>query len=578
MPDQYLTWIHLSDLHMELTDTFNRNIVLEALWRDIGDFVSRGIRPDFIAFTGDVSYHGLAQEYELAIKEFFDPLLAVAKIPKERLFVIPGNHDVNRKKTIMIKDPIPMMRSEDDIRKLLESADERELLLSPFSNYKDFVSSYCPLYEGMGDPTFSHCHPIAKASTEVIISVIGLNSAWLSGFHRSTDGDVQDYGNLAMGELQVRTALSAKAPFSSANLTIVLVHHPFESLMEADRIIVEDILTRNCSIVLRGHLHRPDVLTVSSLAGDLLVIPSGAVFDSRKSPNSYNIVQVDLSTGSGIVFFRRYSHRRNEWQKDIESTGESADGQVVFKLPKYWNETLEAGIPGASKWVSAYNCVFTEECKRDLSSLGLTQDDVIALVQGEFRSHMNYFRFDLEDYPLPVRTNYIVYLDKVQQRIEFRRVVLCTRNEAKLASWNDILALYRRATRMSYRENPTDLLFRKGMHKRISSLHEDIELRIRKHYNDFYTLTADSRLREDQTESSQNTIPASTANRERMGDEIDFHLDQSSAALSEVFQIVKSMEAGDISDNDAIGLIVAAFERSLQHIHKIILRYPPIGE
>ena len=358
MQNQTLTWIHLSDLHMEQQDTFNRSVVLEALWQDIESFVTRGFQPDFIAITGDIAYHGATPEYDLAIEDFFAPLLAVAKISKDRLFVVPGNHDVNRKRTDRLRNPIPAIQTEDDIRKLLESPDERELLLSPFSGYTDFVESYLPPYQEPDSLSFAHSHRFEKG--DFLVSVVGLNSAWLSGFHQDTDGNVRDFGKLAIGEFQTRAALP-----SDAHLTIALVHHSFEWLMEVDRIVVEDILMNNCSIVLRGHLHRPEVLVVSSLAGDLLVIPSGAVFDTRNSPNAYNIVQVDLNSGTGTVYLRRYNDRRNEWQKDIESTGEKADGKFNFRLPKFWwAAAVETAGPEVSGDLRDYTCVFTNDCKR----------------------------------------------------------------------------------------------------------------------------------------------------------------------------------------------------------------------
>jgi hypothetical protein len=69
--------------------------VLKALVKSIGDYREQGRCPDLIFATGDVAYSGKADEYKLAIR-FFDDLLAAAGLEKQRLFVIPGNHDVDR--------------------------------------------------------------------------------------------------------------------------------------------------------------------------------------------------------------------------------------------------------------------------------------------------------------------------------------------------------------------------------------------------------------------------------------------------------------------------------------------------
>jgi hypothetical protein len=67
---------------MEANDLFNRKVVLSSLWEDLHKLRGLGLQADFIAFTGDVAYRGLRQEYELAAREFFDPLLKAANVDK----------------------------------------------------------------------------------------------------------------------------------------------------------------------------------------------------------------------------------------------------------------------------------------------------------------------------------------------------------------------------------------------------------------------------------------------------------------------------------------------------------------
>jgi predicted phosphodiesterase len=581
MGNQTLTWIHLSDLHIKDDDLFNRKVVFEALWQDIKEFIDKGIRPDFIAFTGDVSYHGSLKEYNLAIAEFFDPLLSVTQISKERLFVIPGNHDVNRNRSKFIKNPIPEGNLGNKISKMLQDSDQKELLLSPFSNYRKFVLSYLFTDYNIKDPELSFSQNFVQ--DDFLISIVGLNSAWLSGFNLDKNGQVDDFGKLAISEYLLREAVPI-----GAQIKIILMHHPTEWLFGEDRNQIEAFLAKNSCIILRGHLHRPDTISVSTLFGNVVVIPSGAVFDNRNSPNSYNIVQIDLKNGEGIVYLRRYNNIRNEWQKDIESTGEKGDGKSRFKVPGYFSSSSIEDEPTSSNNVRNYSITFTDDCKSDISSLNLSEEHILNLVQGEFRSHLNYFRFDIEDYPLPVRPNYIVFLSKIGHDIEFRRVVPCSRNESQLASWNDILSLYRRATRMAYRQEPLKLIQYRGMSDRICNLHMDMRLRIEKHYLDFYNIIptttpiseehrfVDEKVKERLFNKNKEVNSLSNQEYEEMRNEIYFHLLQSFSACQEVTNLQESIDIGDIKDNQAIGMMLVEFERSLQYIHKIILRYPPI--
>jgi len=50
---------------------------------------------DLVCFTGDVADWGLPEDYAQATPRILAILDAVG-VPRERLFVVPGNHDVNR--------------------------------------------------------------------------------------------------------------------------------------------------------------------------------------------------------------------------------------------------------------------------------------------------------------------------------------------------------------------------------------------------------------------------------------------------------------------------------------------------
>ena len=561
MNQSEISWIHFSDLHIAEEDQFNRKRVLDALWSDLDAFLQEGFTPDFIAFTGDVSHSAQKNEYALAVADFFDPLLAKTSIPESHLYIVPGNHDANWNITSRLQNPLASLKSTDDIRELVEDSETRELILSPFANYRSFIKSY--LGSDGFDPAFSTSRAIDKGGVRSL--VVGLNSAWLSGFNKDTEGKVSDLGKLALSEVQV---VEAQRAVDSSQIVICLLHHPFEWLMEIDRNVVEHRLRKFCHVILRGHLHRPNVLAESTLAGEVVVIPAGAVFESRQSPND-NLVRLNTATGEGEVFLRRYNDERSEWVKDIYSTGEKSDGRVSFRLRGVWMKLLyDAGEPTPSRHVWDYKCVFTNECKRDMAELGLEERSVINLVESEFVNHINYFLFDLEDYPLPVRSSYIVYLDKVNDRIEFRKIIPCSKNEAKLASWNDILALYRRASRLAYRQKPETILFVRGLLGRTIELHDEIRGRIQKHFEKLEGLPVIGAVIPD-------TLEAHKVDR---SSGIRYHLGESERAERETHQISLAMNRRDIGERDALALIVSELERSLQHIHKVLLLFPPIDE
>jgi hypothetical protein len=560
-----ITWIHLSDCHMEATDRFNRNVVLHALWEDIRQLRERGLAADFIAFTGDVAYHGVSAEYDLAAREFFDPLLAAAEVPKERVFLVPGNHDVDRRKTAMLANPLGSITSEDDLKRLMENSEERGLILSPLRSYQNFLESY---FGSSGNRTFGPFGTTEAIVGEEPLRILCLNTSWLSGFSCDSKGVIDDCRHLAVSEFQLRNLLSEIPSF-----TIALMHHPLDWLIEFDQLAIEDLLTRSCPVILRGHLHRPNAFATQSLAGESITIPAGAVFDRRRgadSPNSYNVAQFNFETRTLSVFFRRYNDRREEWQKDIESTGEGLDGRADFSFKvakKSWATVTSQTF--TSRDIAQYKCSMTQICRNNLVNLKLSKSDLLSLVQAEFDSHVNYFIFDLEHYPLPLGTRYIVYLHKVQDRIQFEQVIRATHNQIQLARWNDLLTLYRRATRLDYRLDPMRLTLVNGVAERACALQHELGRRMLKYYTEFEHLPLKTGLRKKGLNK-----------RHRLSvklDEVLAHLRASHASLIEVGEVAEAINLGDISAERAVGLMAASLETSLQHLHKLILLYPPRG-
>lgn len=88
-------WIHLSDFHFAMSDPYERNTVLQALLVEIRRRrKEEGFQPDALFVTGDLAYSGQAGEYQ-QVSAFFEKLLDAAGLDKQRLFVVPGNHDLD---------------------------------------------------------------------------------------------------------------------------------------------------------------------------------------------------------------------------------------------------------------------------------------------------------------------------------------------------------------------------------------------------------------------------------------------------------------------------------------------------
>jgi len=102
-----LTWLHLSDLHAcSPRFGWDADRVTETLVADLRHLQrEHGLRPDLLFFTGDAAFGEIGDEREKtvagqlerfaafldAVRTAFEP-----EIPLADVFLVPGNHDVNR--------------------------------------------------------------------------------------------------------------------------------------------------------------------------------------------------------------------------------------------------------------------------------------------------------------------------------------------------------------------------------------------------------------------------------------------------------------------------------------------------
>ncbi len=322
-----ITWLHLSDLHFRAKEQhkWDEDIVLRALLDDIRERIEGGLTPDVILVSGDIASRGSPKEYALAGK-FFDELLAATDLPKTRLHIVPGNHDVDRQAISRgAKAIASSLDSREAVNEVLAVDVDRRLIFRKFKHYADFVNDYFAGQLVFDDEHYFYVRYPDLDLVDRRVAVLGLNSAWLSA------GD-EDRGRLALGERQVRQALKAA---QDADLRIALLHHPFNWLQEFDQNDSEALLMRRCDFVLHGHLHRAGLLSLTMPDAGAMIIAAGASYASRDYPNSYNYVQLDFEAGQGRVYLRRYSDERGGfWTKDAMSyRSVDADGEYAFELP-----------------------------------------------------------------------------------------------------------------------------------------------------------------------------------------------------------------------------------------------------
>ena len=319
---QQITWLHISDLHFRAAQTYNASVVLGALLRDVAERIQQdGLRPDFIAVTGDVAFAGQPAEYALA-RRFFDDLLETTGLPRQRLFIVPGNHDIDR--NLVTEDAKAIgdtLTNRDKVNALYVTPGDRRLLMARFRGYAEFVNDYLD-HLAFDDEHYFYVHTLNLAGRQV--ALLGLNSAWLCA------SDEDKVKGVLIGEQQTWTALKQA---QDADLKIALLHHPFGWLREFDQGDSADMLLDACDLILHGHRHQTATTQLISPDSATMVLDCGACYETRKFPNMFKWVKLDLATGNGVVYLRRYSDSRGGfWTKDTQTYRNTPDGEYAFAL------------------------------------------------------------------------------------------------------------------------------------------------------------------------------------------------------------------------------------------------------
>jgi predicted MPP superfamily phosphohydrolase len=329
--DNTITWVHLSDFHFCAADEYDAGIVLDALLQDLADRISQdGLQPGFAVVSGDLAFSGKPAEYAQAAR-FLDRLLATLGLDRDRLLLVPGNHDADRDAVSPVAQVVHRSLAAhtqvDSFRRAIAETLQDEVGRLMFGKrleaYRGLVSDYLGDHLPLDDVYGLAVKRLVLAGKQV--ALLGFNSAWLSY------GGEEDRGRLAVGERQVRSALKAS---EDADLCIGVLHHPLEWLHDLDRHDVEPLLLQHCGFLLHGHLHQTATTSLSNPDASAIVLAAGACYGARSFPNSYHWVQLDMAAGEGRVVLRRYSDQAGGfWTRDAMTYRNAPDGVWTFPLP-----------------------------------------------------------------------------------------------------------------------------------------------------------------------------------------------------------------------------------------------------
>jgi len=325
-PDQPLRILHLSDFHISTESDWDAAPVCKGLVGAVEKLVAQDVAPHLVVITGDIARGGKTAEYDLARKWIDGELLRVLPgVTKKQVYVIPGNHDVDRSKIKAGAQALQKLlheeKSQDRIAKVLKDSDDRDVLLKRHAAYLKFAGNYGAQVRGKKAPDvpwWSATVPAGDGRPSVFLA--GMCSSWMS-----SNGD---HGKLLLGRWQVNEVFK-KEP-ENVDFRVALLHHPWSFLAEFDSRELQETVFRKVDLVLRGHLHAQRSYCVFDADNSCVELGAGCVYDGSEFANAFQLIE--LLPQERVARVHYFVWKGGEWIMDRNAYKNAPDGVAEFSL------------------------------------------------------------------------------------------------------------------------------------------------------------------------------------------------------------------------------------------------------
>jgi len=219
--------VHISDIHLSLTNFVPfKQYYLNAVIKDL-QHLNAEKKIDIVCLTGDLldkggmSFKDGGNKYENFIKDFWEPISAVLQLANDRLFIIPGNHDIDES---LIDEII-----ENGLTATLQSVEQVNAFVSKYSakdhqgierqkEFKDFEKNFYGQDESRYISNFESCHTVEINGKRIGLAC--LNTSWRCYTKQKPD-------SLVMGTSQIANA-SSFLKGKNCDFIIGMMHHPLD--------------------------------------------------------------------------------------------------------------------------------------------------------------------------------------------------------------------------------------------------------------------------------------------------------------------------------------------------------------
>lgn len=315
-----LTILHISDFHFSKRKQREQGIIVDALVADLKTLCIGHRKPDLIVFSGDLVQAAGVDSHDDTYDFLLDKVSKATGCSDERIFIIPGNHDLAWSELENHADEHHAWRAVlgspkemAQLNALYEAGAFDASVASKFANFFE-LERYVGGDERRGTRKLRTAFATVDHIEALNLDLVSLNTAVLStGGHKDFAPDERQ---LAVPEYAVMEAVSG---LTDGAFQIFVQHHPFGMMSEQSARYLEGQITKHADIHLFGHMHDPQPKRTIGLKGDVIANQAGALFTARRDAyNGYALIVVDRTNNFAEISVRSYYKDRNEFDDGID--------------------------------------------------------------------------------------------------------------------------------------------------------------------------------------------------------------------------------------------------------------------
>lgn len=341
---QKIRWIHFSDLHFGNDKAVDTRLMRQKLPEYIAGLNQTF---DYAFCSGDIKEWNA--DYSVA-PEYIRRLCSAAHTPLEHLFVVPGNHDVERGGD----DRTELIDRITDWKTDYYKSNDGGISCSDYVLLKSGQAAFCAFISDLlGAERAEKYKTPHFAITTDYLNILHLDTTLTYGAGHDRD--------FVIGTQALMDALDK---CDSSKPTIILTHYSFDFLTMSERDQIETILnTYHVQLWIAGHEHEN---LIRWQREKFIECQSGNLALQMGARSCFLTGEIDLDTGDGAIFVHAWYEGKNWELYPFARNGSEDDRVFPFQL----------SLSGRSRAydVSAELANAREACDNLTSSGGLFAD------------------------------------------------------------------------------------------------------------------------------------------------------------------------------------------------------------